>query len=205
MVASQLRPDSVSDLRLVKVLAKIPRHEFVPVEYSALAYADARVPLGGGRAMNPPIATARLINEANIGPNDNVLIVGAGRGYSAAVLAELAGSVVALEEDEALAQAANSALADSANVSVGLGPLENGWSKKGPYDVILIDGAIEAFPAALVKQLKPEGRAAAAILEGGVSRLSIGYLAGDTVRFRAFADSAAVPLPGFSRPKEFTF
>lgn len=205
MVASQLRPDSVSDLRVVKAFAEVPRDAFVPDEAKALAYADAAVPLGGGRAMNPPIATARLINEAGVSPSDHVLLIGAGRGYAAAVLAELAGSVVALEEDEALAKAAKAALSGLANVSLVLGPLGAGWSKKGPYDLILIDGAVEECPAAFTKQLAPNGRIAAAILSNGISRLSIGRASGDVVRFLAFADSAAAVLPGFVRPPEFTF
>ncbi len=210
MVESQLRTNDVNDPTLLDVILAVPREAFLPEARRASAYIDRAVPLGHGRALNPPLATARLLIEAAIQPGDHVLLVGAASGYAAALLARLGCAVVALEEDADLVALARTALADYAGISIQTGPLAGGHAKGAPYDVIVVDGAIEAMPDALVAQLKVGGRAVFASVDGagagrGVTRLSVGARSAGGFGARAFADSEAVALPGFAVPKGFTF
>jgi protein-L-isoaspartate(D-aspartate) O-methyltransferase len=147
----------------------------------------------------------RLLTEAHPLPGDHALVVGAATGYAAAVLASLVASVVALEEDGTLAARARDLLAGESAVTVVDGPLTQGWAPAAPYDLILVDGAVEQIPAALVAQLAPRGRLAAAIVERGVTRLAIGRRAGDGLAMAAFADAAAPSLPGFEPVAGFRF
>lgn len=205
MVVSQLRTNAVNDPRVTAAIEAVAREDFVPAERRSVAYVDRAVPLSGARALNPALVTARLIVEAGIGADDKVLIVGAASGYAAAVVAGLAASVVALESDADLAAQAKAHLKGIANVSVVTGDLAKGYAKGAPYDVILVDGAIEEVPDALIKQLAETGRLAAAVVDGGVSRLCIGYKAGSSFGLDIVMDADAVSLPGFSTPKGFAF
>lgn len=204
MVASQLRTTAVNDPRVVSAMGQIPRERFVPAENAAIAYIDRAIPLGQGRALNPPMTTGRLLTEAHPQAADKALVIGAATGYAAALLAELVASVVSLEEDAGLLEAAHKAPVP-ANVTIVEGPLAAGWKKKAPYDLILIDGAVEYVPQPIIDQLADGGRLAAAVLDRGVSRLSIGRRSGKGFGLVAFADADAAPLPGFSRPKGFSF
>jgi protein-L-isoaspartate(D-aspartate) O-methyltransferase len=205
MVASQLRTNAVSDPRVVAAMAVAPRERFVPEDRRALAYVDIAVPLDGDRALSPPMVLGRLLTEARPLAGDRALVVGAGTGYSAMVLSALVASVVALEEDEALVRRARELLAAAAGVTLVEGPLPQGWAAAAPYDLILIDGAVEEVPPALVEQLAPRGRLAAAIIERGVIRLAIGRRAGGDFAMAAFADAAAPVLPGFEPVVGFRF
>jgi protein-L-isoaspartate(D-aspartate) O-methyltransferase len=205
MVESQLRTNAVSDPRVTAAIESVAREDFVPADRRAIAYIDRAIPLSGTRAMNPPLVTARLVVEADIAPTDKVLVVGAALGYAAAVVAGLAGAVVALESDTVLAGQAKTQLKGLANVTVVTGDLAKGYAKAAPYDVILIDGAIAQVPEALIRQLADKGRLAAAIVDGGVSRLCIGYKAGAGFGVDPVLDADAVTLPGFEAPKAFSF
>ena len=204
MVASQLRTTGVNDPRVIAAMGEVARERFVPADRQALAYADAQVPLGEGRALNSPMALGRLLSEARLAGAERALVIGAATGYSAALLARLAGSVVALEEDEALAAFAGDALAGS-GVDLVTGPLAGGWPQAGPYDFILIDGAVEQVPRAIVEQVADGGEVALAMIVDGVSRLCIGRVASGAFGAIAFADAAAAPLPGFDKPRGFSF
>lgn len=204
MVVSQLRTSAVSDPRVVDAMGDVPREAFVPPAQAALAYRDAPLPLGGGRAINPPLITGRLLVAADIRPTDRVLLIGAAMGYAAAVAARLAGSVVALEEDAGLAGAARDAIADT-KVTVVEGPLNAGWAEGAPYDVIIIDGAIEQVPDAVAGQLAPGGRLATGLVDRGVTRLALGRRSEGGFGVVDFADLECVVLPGFARPKTFQF
>lgn len=204
MVVSQLRTSAVSDPRVVDAMGDVPREAFVPSTQAALAYRDAPLPLGGGRAINPPLITGRLLVAADIRPTDRVLLIGAAMGYAAAVAARLAGSVVALEEDAELAGAARDAIADT-KVTVVEGPLKAGWAEGAPYDVIIIDGAIEEVPDAVAEQLAPGGRLATGLVDRGVTRLALGRRSEGGFGVVDFADLECVVLPGFARPKTFQF
>jgi protein-L-isoaspartate(D-aspartate) O-methyltransferase len=205
MVASQLRTSAVSDVRVVEAMARVPREAFVPQAVRTIAYRDTPLPLGGGRQQNSPLATGRLLTEAAIGADDRVLLVGAAGGYTAAVLAGLARSVVALEESESLLASARETLADDANVEVAEGPLSAGWEAGAPYDVLVIDGAVERVPEALVRQLRVGGRVVTGIVDRGVTRLAAGVRTEGGFGLQDFTDIECAPLPGFARPTGFQF
>ena len=204
MVASQLRTTGVNDPRVVAAMGAVPRERFVPRERVPMAYADALVPLGNGRDLNTPMSLGRMLTEAAPREQDRALVVGAATGYAAAVLAELVGSVVAVEEDPKLAAAARDVLAGT-KVKLVEGPLTKGHKGGAPYDLILIDGAVEFVPEEIVEQLAENGRLAAAMLVGGVAQISIGRRGGGGFGMAAVSDAASAILPGFVKPRGFTF
>jgi protein-L-isoaspartate(D-aspartate) O-methyltransferase len=205
MVASQLRTNAVSDPRVVAAMAAVPREAFLPIDARAIAYRDTAVPLGRARAQNVPIATGRLLTEAYLLPRDRVLLIGAASGYTAAVLSGLVSSVVAVESDPTLAAMAREGLAESVNVTLIEGPLEAGHPAGGPYDVLIIDGAVEQVPEALIAQLAVGGRAVAGLADRGITRLAAGRRTEGGFGLLDFADIDCVALPGFAPPKPFTF
>ncbi|HYJ81620.1 MAG TPA: protein-L-isoaspartate O-methyltransferase [Allosphingosinicella sp.] len=204
MIASQLRTTGTNDPRVLAAMGEVPRERFVPAARASLAYADALVPLKPGRDFNSPMALGRLLTEAAPRPGERALVVGAATGYAAAVLARMTGSVVAVEEDAELAAEARSNLAGS-GVRLVEGALALGCAGEAPYDLILIDGAVECVPGSLVAQLAEGGRLASGLLENGVTRLAIGRRAGEGFGMAAFADAAAAILPGFAKPRAFKF
>lgn len=204
MVESQLRTTGVNDPRVVAAMAAVPRERFVPVERRALAYIDRPIDIGHGRELNLPEATGRLLAAANVTRRDKVLLVGAATGYTAALLADLAGDVTALEENADLLAVAREALSGTA-VELVEGALNAGWAKAAPYDLIFVDGRIEQIPDTLLAQLVEGGRLAAAIHERGATRLGVGFKSGTGFGMDLFADCEAVTLPGFSKPKSFVF
>src|SRR6266567_1619966 len=209
MVDSQVRPSDVTDLRLIAAMLEVAREAFVPAARRAIAYLDIDVPVGaaGARALLKPMVLAKLIQAAGIRDGDRVLDVGCATGYSAAVLAKLAGEVVALEEDAALARIAGEALAASgvSNVSVVSGPLHAGFGRNAPYDVILLEGASEIVPAALLSQLKDGGRLVAVIGSGPMGKATIYRAAGGGASGQTLFDASAPLLPGFAKPAAFVF
>jgi len=204
MIASQLRTTGTNDPRVLAAMGEVPRERFVPEGRVAAAYADASVALKPGRELNNPMALGRLLTEAAPREEDRAMVIGAATGYAAAVLARLVGQVVAVEEDPELAAVARAALAGTGTTLVE-GPMAQGHRAGAPYDLILIDGAVEIVPDALVAQLAEDGRIAAGIVEQGVTRLALGRKAGEGFAMAAFADAAAAVLPGFARPRTFTF
>jgi protein-L-isoaspartate(D-aspartate) O-methyltransferase len=204
MVASSLRTTGVSDPRVLAAIGAVPRERYVPASRMAVAYADTVVPLGNGRELNSPLALGRMLSEARPEPHERTLVIGAATGYAAAVMERLAGSVVAVEEDAELAAVARRNLAAS-SVELIEGPLTEGHAARAPYDLILIDGAVEFVPDTIVAQLIDGGRLAAAILESGVSRIALGRRAGEGFGIAAISDSASAILPSFVRPRAFTF
>jgi protein-L-isoaspartate(D-aspartate) O-methyltransferase len=203
MVASQLRTSGVDDARVVAAMAQVARERFLPESQRALAYRDRSLPLGGGRVQNPPLATGLLLTEARIGAEDTVLIVGAAGGYTAAVAARLAAKVVAVEADPTLAAAARDALAGAAELIEG--PLAAGHAAGVPYDVLVIDGAVEEVPATLAEQVKPGGRIVTGLVDRGVTRLAAGVRSEGGFGLNAFADVECAILPGFEKPRGFKF
>jgi len=204
MVASQLRTTGVNDPRVIAAMGAVPRERFVPADRVPVAYADALVPLGHGRELNSPMALGRMLTEAGLKGDEHALVIGVATGYAAAVLERLAKSVVALEEEPALAAFAREALAGT-SVELVEGPLTQGWAPRAPYDFVLIDGAVEFVPQAIVDQLADGGELAAAMLDNGVSRLSVGRVIGGAFGATAYSDAAAAVLPGFLKPRGFSF
>jgi protein-L-isoaspartate(D-aspartate) O-methyltransferase len=205
MVASQLRTNAVNDPRVVEAMAQVPREEFLPPEHRSIAYRDTLLPLAGGRRHNSPLATGRLLTEARIQPSDHVLLIGAAGGYAAAVLARLAQSVVAVEEEDALVALARAALAREPKVQVVQGPLAAGHSAGAPYDLLIVDGAAEELSDALVAQVKPGGRVLTGVVDRGVTRLAAGRRTEGGFGLVDFMDIECAELPGFRRLRTFTF
>lgn len=205
MVSGQLRTTAVDDSRLVAAIARVHRQAFVPSAVREIAYRDTPVPLGRGRALNAPMATGRLLNQAFLHADDRVLLIGAATGYAAAVLALLVRSVVAVESDPTLVAAARANLADTPSVSVVEGPLEAGHAAGAPFDALVIDGAVEHVPAALIEQLGIGGRLTTGLVDRGVTRLASGRRSDRGFGVTAFADAECVVLPGFVGPAAFTF
>ena len=210
MVDGQVRTADVTDPRLLSAMLELPRERFFPEEKASLAYLDIDVAVSEGvqppRRLLKPMVLAKLIQAAEIDETCHVLDVGCATGYAAALLAQLAASVVSLEEDAGLARQATAALAASgaSNAKVVTGPLAAGSPADAPYDVILMEGATEIVPATLIKQLKTGGRLVC-ILGRGPGHATIYQRTEPDISGRAVFDAAAPLLPGFAKPQEFVF
>jgi protein-L-isoaspartate(D-aspartate) O-methyltransferase len=208
MIDSQIRTNKVTDPSVIEALAALPREAFVADAQKKLAYIDRPVAIGAGRRMTEPMVLARLLQVAHLKATDSALVVGAGTGYSAAILSRLVKKVVALESVPELAERAKSILAQLSvtNVTVATGDLTAGRPGDGPYDFILVDGAAELVPEALTAQLADRGRLAAVIKDHGVvGRGTLFVKADGVVSQRAIFDADAEVLPGFTRPQRFVF
>jgi protein-L-isoaspartate(D-aspartate) O-methyltransferase len=200
MIESQLRPQGVTDRGVLLAMGEVPRERFVPDEARSFAYADRAVPLGDGRFLAAPGVLGQLLTQMMPQPGQRALVVGAGTGYSAAILGAIGLHVIALECSAELA-----ATARTNGLEVVEGQLEAGHRKGAPYDQILIDGAVEVIPDALIEQLADGGRLGAALIDRGISRLVVGRKAGGGFGYLSIADAGAPRLPGFTRPMAFTF
>lgn len=200
MVESQLRAQGVTDRATLDAMGSIPREQFVPAEVRPLAYTDRSLALGNGRYLSPPAVLAQLLTQMAPQAGEQALVVGAGTGYSAAVLAKIGCNVTALENAPELALHAR-----ELGLSVVEGPLEAGHKASAPYDLILIDGAVEYLPEAIVNQLGDGGRLGTALIERGVTRLIVGHKAGGAFGYLSVSDAGVAVLPGFTRPHAFTF
>ncbi len=205
MVSNQLRTNKVTDAAVLKAMGAAPRERFVDEGQAALAYRDTIVPIGEGRGLNPPIATGRLLDAAAPQPGEHVLVVGAGTGYTAALLAEIGCKVTALEESKDLASRAQTALGDLPNVTLVHGRLNEGWPAAAPYALVYIDGGVERLPQTIIQQVADGGRLVGAVVDCGISRLVLGRRAGGAFAYNAFADVETAPLPGFAPETAFTF
>lgn len=208
MVEGQIKPNKVIDQALIDAMMAVPRERFVPADRRGVAYVDEDVAVGGGRVLMEPRVLGRLLNDARITPGSRVLIVGAGTGYSAALISRLAAKVVALEEDKALQATARGTLSElgSQRVTLAEGRLAEGWAAEGPYDVILVDGAVAEVPAALLAQLAPGGRLLTVVDDGdGVGRAMLVSTVDGVVSQRPLFDAATAMLPGFERKPAFQF
>lgn len=209
MVEGQLRPNRVNDAGLLAALGELPRERFLPDGLRSVAYADDDVPLGNGRFMMEPMVLARLIQVLQPQAGDKAMVLAAGLGYGAAILARLVQSVVAVEADVGLAEGARQVLRDVGVTGIQLvvGEAEQGAAASGPYDVILIEGAVHEVPKAIADQLAEGGRLATVVADPsgtlGVAHLFVKQ--GGVVSGRPLFDAGTPPLPGFARPARFTF
>jgi protein-L-isoaspartate(D-aspartate) O-methyltransferase len=208
MVDSQVRPNKVTDPRILAAMRALPRENFLPPGLAARAYGDDDVPLGGGRVMLAPMVIARLVQLLAPEVGQRALVVAAGTGYGAALLAACGPRVTALEEDPALrAIATRSLLAEAPAVELVAGPLAAGWPAGAPYDMILIEGAVPEVPAALATQLRADGGRLVAIRAGG-GMVGQAVLAEPThfgLRTRPMFDCAALPIPELRAKPGFVF
>ena len=206
MVESQVRPNGITDHRIIDAMALVKREDYVPAERKAIAYLDEDVLLkqsaaGEARFLIEPMAFARMAHLALIKPTDRVLVVGAGTGYGAKVVSFLAKSVVALESDWELAGLAREFLSDSKMVQVVEGPLGAGHAAGAPYDVIIVEGRIAAVPDSLFAQLADEGRIVAAVGNRDVSELQVATVTDGHRSSRSVFDVSIAELPGFAVEK----
>jgi protein-L-isoaspartate(D-aspartate) O-methyltransferase len=205
MVDGQVRTSDVTDLRVISAMLEVPRERFIPQASAALAYLDLDVPVGGSRRLLRPMVFAKLIQAAEIEATDRLLDVACAGGYSAAVLARVAGQVVALEQDAGLAKAAEESLSSQPNVDVVSGLLAGGWPKGAPYDVVVLEGATEVVPHALCEQLKDGGRLVCVLGSGPGSKAMLYRRSGGEVGGRPVFDASAALLPGFTKTPVFAF
>jgi protein-L-isoaspartate(D-aspartate) O-methyltransferase len=211
MVDGQIRTSDVTDLRLIAAMLDVPRERFVPHAKAELAYLDFDLPVthevreADARHLLKPVVLAKMIQAADLEEGDNVLDVGCATGYSAAILARLARSVTALEQDATLARHARENLAGDQNVTLVTGPLVEGAAGQGPYDVILLGGATEVEPLALFRQLKDGGRLVTVMGRTPNGRATLYRRDGADISGRPIFDAAAPTLPGFAAVPTFVF
>lgn len=205
MVDTQVRPSDVTKFPIIAAMLAVPRERFVPAGRIEAAYVGENLPLAPGRVLLEPRTLAKMLDALALMPSDLVLDVAPGTGYSTAVIAAMAQAVVAVEPDADLAAEAEAALAavGAANVVVEHGPAAEGAAQHGPYDVVIVQGGVEEFPAALAAQLKEGGRAAAVFMQGALGEARIGLKAQGAIRWRAAFNAGAPVLPGFARPRAF--
>ncbi|GGI99405.1 protein-L-isoaspartate O-methyltransferase family protein [Neoroseomonas lacus] len=208
MVEGQLRPNRVEDPRIVAALRDLPRERFVPAAMASRAYADADVPLPGGRAMMKPMVLARLVQLSALRRGERALVLGAGTGFGAALMAAIGASVTAVESDPVLLAIARMAIAASlpaGAVTLVEGPSSAGHAA-GAYDVIMIEGGVEVVPEAVQEQLVEGGRLVTISLAGGPpGRALLMRRAGGTVTTIVDFDAHAAALPGFAPAPAFAF
>jgi protein-L-isoaspartate(D-aspartate) O-methyltransferase len=208
MVDCQLRTNKLVHPALISRFEEIPRERFVDQAVQSIAYVDEDVAIGNGRYLLEPMVLARILQELSIQPSDVVLDVGCGTGYSSAILSGLAATIVGLECDPDLASRANDLLTDLAadNAVVVEGTLSEGYATQGPYDVILVGGAVAAIPSALTDQLAEGGRLAAVIDDGkGQGEAVLVIRQNGNVSHRVLFDASVSELPGFEPEEGFVF
>lgn len=207
MVEGQIRANKVTDPLVVEAMETIPRELFVPKHMRGIAYIDDDLEIGNGRYMMEPMILARLLQAAEVEETDVALVIGSGSGYSSAVLSRMAQTVVALESDDDLIPRSGAMLGELAldNVAVMKGDLLSGCPEQGPYNVILIDGAVEFVPDLVLNQLADGGRLACVIDESGQGVGSVYTRQGSSFGHRPLFDANIPLLPGFTRPPEFVF
>lgn len=205
MVDTQVRPSDVTKYPIINAMLSVPREDFVPDDLREAAYADAPVTLAPGRALIEARTFAKMLDAVSVGSEELVLDIGTGFGYSAAVLARLGDFVVAVEEDDALAGEAEARLAqaDVDNIAVITGPLTAGAAKHGPYDVIILEGAVEVIAPALIDQLSEGGRMVAIFADGNLGTVRLGQKIDGTMNWRFAFNGTAPILPGFAKETEF--
>lgn len=205
MVDTQVRPSDVTKYPIIEAMLSIPREAFVPADKREAAYVGEHVALGGGRVVIDPRTLAKMLDALDVQPTETVLDLGCGLGYSTAVIARMAEAVVAVEEDEAMAAEAQRILSSHGadNAAVVTGKLAQGAAKSGPYDVIVLQGAIEQLPEAIAAQLKEGGRVAALFMEGNLGVLRVGYKIDGRITWRQAFNASAPVLPGFAAHRAF--
>jgi protein-L-isoaspartate(D-aspartate) O-methyltransferase len=207
MVDSQLKPNQVVDSRVADAMAQVPRELFVPDGLADVAYVDEDLPIAPGRFLMEPVVFARLLQAAAIEPDDVVLDLGCGTGYSTAVLARLAATVVAMEPEAALRAQAEQTMTKMGadNAVVVDGDLTAGTPLQGPFDVIFLNGAVEIIPDGLLDQLAEGGRLVAVKNSDGIGKTIVSERQGGLFSTRELFDAAIHLLPGFDKSPGFVF
>jgi len=205
MVDSQIRTNKVTDPRVIAAFAAVPRERYVPDGLAGVAYLDEDLEIAPGRYLMEPMVMARLFQALDPQPGHRALDICTGYGYAAAVLAQLASAVIALEGDPALAQAAGRSLASIGNATVVGGEPAAGHSAGAPYDVIFIGGAVDRMPDEILAQLAEGGRLGTVLNEQGIGHASIFLKVGGVVSHRPLFEAGTPRLAAFAAPPRFVF
>ena len=205
MVDTQVRPSDVTKFPIIQAMLTVQRELFVPRDKREAAYIGENVDLGDGRVLLEARSLAKMLDALDLQKTDLVLDIGAGLGYSSAVMARMSEAVVALEDTPERIAEAQDALteAEADNVILQLGHLVEGAAQHGPYDVIVIEGAVEMVPPGLVAQLKEDGRIACIFSDAALGTAKIGYKLNGRVTWRALFNAGAPLLPGFQAARDF--
>ena len=206
MVDTQVRPSDVTKFPVIDAMLSVPREAFVPRTQREAAYVGENVSLGGRRVVLEPRTLAKMLDFLDIRGDELALDIGCGLGYSSALIARMAEAVVAVEEIDDLAEEAETTLSEQGadSVAVHRGPLAEGAPQHGPYDVIMIEGAVEHLPDAICDQLKEGGRIAVLFAEGALGTVRIGYKIDGIITWRFAFNAGAPVLPGFEKHQAFT-
>ncbi|WP_460274728.1 protein-L-isoaspartate O-methyltransferase family protein [Celeribacter sp. ULVN23_4] len=205
MVDTQVRPSDVTKFPIIEAMLTVPRENFVPAAKRNGAYVGEHVELGGGRVVLDPRVLSKMLDALNVQNDDLVLDLGCGLGYSSAVIARMAQAVVAVEEDEDLAQEAQAVLSEngSDNVILETGPIAEGAPQHGPYDAVILQGGVEEIPEVILSQVKENGRICAIFLDGALGIVRIGYKIDGEMNWRMVFNGTAPVLPGFEKRAKF--
>ncbi len=205
MVDTQIRPSDVTKFPIIDAMLDVPREAFVPANLREAAYVGENLEIGGGRSLLEPRSLAKMLDALEVQPHHVALDLGCGLGYSTAVLARMCDFVVGLEDDEARTDEAQTLLSEQGvdNAAVMAADLTEGAAKSGPYDIILIQGAVEFVPDALLAQLREGGRIACIFAEGALGVVRIGHKIDGNVNWRFAFNAGAPVLPGFHKPPAF--
>ncbi|MEI2686176.1 MAG: methyltransferase domain-containing protein [Cypionkella sp.] len=196
MVDTQVRPSDVTKFPIIEAMLAVPREQFVPAAKREAAYMGENIDLGGGRVLLEARTLAKLLDAVDIQPDESVLDIGCAYGYSSAVIARMAGSVVAVEEDAEMAAAAQAVAA-----KVVAGPLASGAA--GSFDVVILQGGVEEIPAAIEAQVRDGGRIIAVFMQGALGTARIGFKADGQINWRYAFNATAPVLPGFAKARVF--
>lgn len=208
MVESQIRTNKVTDPAIIAAMEEVPRERFVDRSIQSIAYLDEDLPIGGGRYLMEPMVLARMLQTLEIKPGDVALDIGVATGYSSAVIARLASTVIAVEADGDMVRQATQNLADLGidNAAVVEGALSAGYPAQAPYDVILFQGSVPELPDGIAEQLAEGGRMCVVVDEGArLGRATLVVRTGGVISHRIAFDANTPLLPGFERKRGFVF
>ena len=205
MVDTQVRPSDVTKFPIIDAMLSVPREAFVPSSMREAAYIGENLDIGGGRVLLEPRTLAKMLDVLDIKPTEVILDIAPGLGYSIAVLAHMAEFVIGVEDDESRAEEAQSILSEQGidNAAIISGALAEGAAKSGPYDVIILQGAVEVLPDSLLAQLKDGGRIVSIFAEGDLGVVRIGYKMDQRINWRMAFNAGAPVLTGFAKKAEF--
>lgn len=206
MVDTQVRPSDVTKFPIIDAFSGIPREDYVPDDKRDAAYIGENIDIGGGRVVLEARTLAKMLDAVDVQPTDVVLDLGCGFGYSSAILAQIADFVVAVEDDPDRAQEAQNILSAQGvdNAAVFEGPLAEGAAKNGPYDLIILQGAVEYMPETLLAQVKEGGRVVAIFAEGALGVVRVGRMIDGVMNWRMSFNAGAPVLAGFAKEPAFT-
>ncbi len=205
MVDTQVRPSDVTKFPIIDAMLAVPREKFVPDSMREAAYVGENLDLGGGRTLIEPRTFGKMLDALDIQPQHVALDLACGLGYSTAILAHMCDFVVGVEDEETRAEEAQTLLSAQGidNAAVMAGPSAAGSEKSGPYDIIMVQGAVETVPDAVIAQLREGGRIACIFAEGSLGVVRVGYKLDGVMNWRFAFNASAPVVAGFEKTAEF--